>query len=336
MRLLPILILSLSLGFAGFLPGVQAVDPLGEVLAREDSDHWLATDLRRVLSDLPPAGRAEALKVIGATRRASLADETAAWVDDGNPVVAIAAIDALIALWPTSAEHAALVRAKLLSPLEDVPEAAIRFALHVGDDRAIPDLARRLQREPTDESTRNALRRLSGQDFPDGGGWLGWYDERVATLAPLLAQAQGEVVSPDSALATRAVQRLMGIKEQQSSVGEIVLVAATHPAPQVRDMAHTALRLIGGPVAGCAQASFPLPLGTRADVVAIPAPGTDPVPVQAHLALADNALGAAIVFLALIALLAACVFALRRPPAPGAAPLSTRIIRRMKRTTWLS
>lgn len=348
MRSVFVLLILFALCCAASLGAAQSSDPLTALLARPADDAWLASDLHKLLIDLPPAERAKAMQAIASARRPDLAAEVVAAVQDRDPVVAAAAIAALGTLWPTSVEHATVVR-NLIADAQPGPVAvaAISFAMQVGDDRAIPDLARRLQRIEDDVRARDALRRLTGKDFSEGGGaWLAWYDERVATLKPLLEQLSSEVAAPDAAVATRAVQRLMGLKEQPSAVGEILVVAARHPAKQVRDMAAVALRLIGGPVAGCWKPESldeeePLAVGhsgatSGAAVVAARLPTA---------AQASNDLMALAIFAGLVVVLVGVVLSLRRKPAPVPAkavvapnqvPMSTRIIRRRERMTWLN
>jgi hypothetical protein len=318
-----------------------AADPIAAILARGNFDSWAAADLRRAFDGASSEARIAGLRAIGSARLGAAASEVARRLDDGDPAVSIAVIEVLSDLWPTSVADAERVRKAIGERDDRVSAAAIRFAIHVGDDRAIPELARRLEAHPGEAIARDALRRLSGQDLADGAAWSLWYQERVATGAALLDDLARDVSGTDAAVATRAVHRLITLKEQPSAVAELLITAADRPEPEVRAVAATGLRLVGGPVAACWKPKAPGEPESPATLAAAPAVAT-----RAAAPAPASASGSASAFVPvsiLIGALAAVAFAWRGRPAPhGPAPapapvpvVSTRIIRRRERMTWL-
>lgn len=326
-----------ALMLAGSLCAATAPNPaeqLEEILARPALDAWAIADLRGVLEQMPAASRAVGLKRLAKAAIPATSPVVARYLNDWDREVAVAAITAVTALWPTEAEHAATVRERIAAPEDEVAAVAIAFALHVGDDLAVPQLAKRLIAQPQDAAARNALRRLTGQDLADGAAWLGWYEQRIAVSSPLMAELARDSAAADPVVAARAVHRLVGLKEQPSVVAELLIAAAARPEQSVHDIARTGLRLIGGPVAACwrPEAEEPLvvsapPVASSA-VAAVSAPSAPPSKLGEWLALGGMAV-----------LGGGAVIAWRRcrPVVVEAAKqLSTRFVRRRKRMTWLN
>jgi len=314
----------------------MAAEPLAvidEILKRPVFDSWAMGDLRRAMEGLPAADKINALDRFSRAGIAGTAPVAASLLADSESAVVVAAIATLTALWPTEIEHAVAVRQRIAGSDAAVTAAAIGFALRVSDDQAIPMLAQRLQRVSDDTGARNALRRLTKQDLADGGAWLSWYEQRQAAIAPLMAELARDVVSTDTAVAARAVHRLIGLKEQQNDVAQLLVVAAARPEAAVSDVAKAGLQIIGGPVAACWRPGQ------------APLPAEEPIPQAKSAAIVIASTPLAVshaadwILLGLILVVSVgFVLAWRRckPVAVEAAKqLSTRFVRKAKQMKWM-
>lgn len=229
-----------------------------EIIARAQGTPLLVRDLDALIDGGTPAEAVAILAAIGRSGAGAAAPAAAEAVAHDDPRVAVAAIAAVTALWPTRIEDAEAVRAAIASPRPEVARAAIAFARAVGDDGALAPMITRLgDADPVRGEARAALVDLGGVDVgSDAAAWRAWADERQSRLDQGTERARKALAGEDATAASAALMSLLAVRHARVAVGEILVDAAGHRDAAIATLARNGLVNTGGPVCDCAMATL--------------------------------------------------------------------------------
>jgi len=243
-----ILRLVVALACAGSLFASDAVD---RALTLGIDGPFLAQDLMRAVDSLPAAQQAGALARIGAKRGTAAGEALRPYFASHDPVLAAAAVRALGVAWPTTAADAEAVRALIRASDAALADAACVFAAQVGDDRAIPVLIARLDREPASEPTTRALLALTGHSAASSSAWGEWWQSHGQATRGMIAHLAEAIASGEAKRIDDAIIPLLGERRGASDIAELLIQAADHPHHAVAEAAAAGLSTCPGPVAAC-------------------------------------------------------------------------------------
>lgn len=221
-------------------------DPLAAALHGQDP--FAADRIQGVLIQTPRAERAAVVRRIADSGRDDVYDILNRLIQDDDPASVEIAIDALAKRWPTSMQDVELIRMQLLREGR-VGAAASRYAAVVGDDEALPALAERITRFPTDADAEAALRRLTA--LPSGCGPEGWQalvETRQARQEAAISGAE-RLLGGTPAEAMGALTLIAGMRPAGSRGARVLLAAIEHPDKTVRSMATSILGTCEAPAA---------------------------------------------------------------------------------------
>lgn len=236
-----------ALALCAVLSAAEA-DPLAAALKGQDGDVFAADRIQEVLMLSSRAQRAAAVRRIADSGRDDVYPILHRLIQDEDQASAEIAIDALAKRWPTSMDDVELVRT-MLGRDGRVGAAACRYAAAVGDDEALPALADRITRSPSDADAEAALRRLTV--LPGGCGPEGWttlVETRFARQEAALSGAENLLLGTP-AEAMGAVTLIAGMRPAGSRAARVLLAAAEHPDRTVRRMAISILSTCESPAA---------------------------------------------------------------------------------------
>jgi HEAT repeat protein len=158
----------------------EVVRVLGDL--RDEASRPALTDLRRDSNWLTRANVARALALLGGEPSVGV---LRGLLEDGNPKVVVAALDALAAVGRPAREHWSAVSDHLGDRAWQARSAAAACLGALGEMRAIEPLIARMELESgrLHRDIHDALKRLSGDDLGEKPAhWRAWWDEEKVRL----------------------------------------------------------------------------------------------------------------------------------------------------------
>jgi hypothetical protein len=230
-------------------------------VAAEDGQDPLATAQSAWVANR----RIEALELI-ATHRL---DGARSYVLDGlrslEPTVISGSLRALRNLPVEDPGEADLARSHIEHRDHGVGLEAIRTAVALDDDRAVPALMALAVGEDAQcrAAAADAVRALLPVDLPVGSErWAAWYTTDLAAAVAALDRLHAQAAAPPRDLVA-ALRSLSGLRNHRSMVSEMVAPYLAHKDPEVAETARQILRGMRGPVAVAILATAPAPSATR-------------------------------------------------------------------------